>query len=263
MPADRVMVSPGIGSGTTPSISLRRTCEVANESMSLSRRTAAMKEIEFGFDLGGGRLESGHAEQCFETRSQQDVASGQHPWIGERARRLRPPLGAQRMAAAGNDRDGVGGERYGLQSRGTVVGQGRHDEIEIAAAQRLHEDAVVAADDVEAEPRVFGGQLGDNSGQRAAEPRRPGPDPELADRSAGELRAPPCVHPAAERRAGRHAGAAPAPCWVRTTPRGSRTKSVQSSEASSRRTALVRPGWVTPSAFAAALKLPWRATALK
>ena len=90
------------------------------------------------------------------------------------------------MAAARNDRDGVGGKRYGLKSRGTLVGQGRHDEIEIAAAQSLHQDAVIATDNMEAEPRIFGGQLGNNSRHGAAEPRRPGSDPKLADRAACE-----------------------------------------------------------------------------
>ena len=54
MPAERVMVRPGIGSGATPPISLRSTCDVANDSMSLSRRTAAMKEIESASILAGG-----------------------------------------------------------------------------------------------------------------------------------------------------------------------------------------------------------------
>ena len=54
MPAERVMVSPGMRSGATPPISLRSTCEVAKESMSLLRSTAAMKEIESDSILASG-----------------------------------------------------------------------------------------------------------------------------------------------------------------------------------------------------------------
>ena len=53
-PATRVVLSRGIISGAIPSMSLRMTWEVANDSMSLSRTTAAMKEIESDSIVGVG-----------------------------------------------------------------------------------------------------------------------------------------------------------------------------------------------------------------
>ena len=256
------MARPGMKSGATPPISLRSTCEVANESMSLLRRTAPMKEIESDSILAVRRLEAGHPKQGLESQPQQYVAARQDPRVGERARRLRSPFFAQRMVLARDHRDGVGGEGHGLQSSRAAIRQGRHDKVEITGPQRLVRLRLKPPSTWKLSP----GYCALNSATMRGNARlsHDGPAPILSTPTAPRPSARTSPRASSSWTSSRPAWRSKAcPCSVRATPRGSLTKRAQSSEASSRRTAFVRPGCVMPRALAAALKLPWRATALK